>query len=106
MNDQKSLVEQLQDVVNLANKNDLYDAADWVQNHINLLELRGITCIKDIKVVRKAFEEFDNLNCNNTKKRESNINFVCTKYKISKAELIEYEQNYSRQHNTQKDALW
>jgi hypothetical protein len=96
MNDQRSLIEQLQDLRELANKNGLYDAANWVQLHMNILKLQRTTCIKDIKIVREAFEEFDNLDCGNAKQKEENINFICNKYGISRAELIEYEQAYKR----------
>jgi len=34
LNDQRSLTAQLRDLVLLANKNGLYDAADWVETHL------------------------------------------------------------------------
>lgn len=36
MNDQRSLIEQLQDLVFIANKEGLYDAADFISNYVTV----------------------------------------------------------------------
>jgi hypothetical protein len=49
MNDQRSVTDQLQDLITLANKNGLYDAADWVQSRMKVpTEAEATAAVADL----------------------------------------------------------
>lgn len=94
MNDQRSLIEQLTVLVDIANKNCLYDAVNFIESHLSTLSPQKTTCITDLEQVKNAFEELDSMNYKNLEEKRRDQNRVCIKYRISMAELIEYEKYY------------
>lgn len=47
MPDQRSLTDQLKDVIRLATQNGLYDAADWITQNYSLFRCRCGPCSLD-----------------------------------------------------------
>lgn len=56
MNDQRSLIDQLIDLIHLANKNGLYDAADYLKNVVDGVNIKFILML-DNKVIEIRDEE-------------------------------------------------
>jgi hypothetical protein len=55
LQDQRSLIDQLKDLVPLANKHGLYDAADWLSSHLRLRDFNA--SLRDRVIQRYAYTQ-------------------------------------------------